>query len=83
MTRTKTATSSARQSRFDKSLAQKETSAPDASNFLLDRLPGVVRNRLGAQLAPISLSLGQILHKPGDKIRTLYFPTTCMISVKI
>jgi hypothetical protein len=34
-------------------------------------------------LTPIPLFRGQVIHKPGDKIRALYFPTTCMISVTV
>jgi len=57
--------------------------ALNPTNILLDHLPNEVRKRLHGQLTPISLALGQILHKPGDEIRTLYFPTTCMISVTV
>lgn len=53
------------------------------SNILLDRLPNAVRKRLQPELKPVSLALGKVLHKPGDKITALYFPTTCMISVTV
>jgi len=53
------------------------------SNILLDRLPDAVRKRLHGELKRVSLSLGQVLHKPGDKITASYFPTTCMISVTV
>jgi CRP-like cAMP-binding protein len=83
VTRTNTGSSSVRQHRLGRSLSQKETSASNASNLLLDRLPDEVRSRLSGQLTPIPLFHGQIIHKPGDKIRALYFPTTCMISVTV
>jgi glycyl-tRNA synthetase alpha subunit len=34
-------------------------------------------------LTPIPLFRGQVIHKPGDKIRALYLPATCMISVTV
>jgi CRP-like cAMP-binding protein len=54
-----------------------------ARNLLLDRLPIQVRGRIGNELLCVSLLRGQIIHKPGDKIRYLHFPTTCMISVTV
>jgi CRP-like cAMP-binding protein len=54
-----------------------------ARNLLLDRLPNQVRDRIGNELLRVSLVRGQIIHKPGDNIRYLYFPTTCMISVTV
>jgi CRP-like cAMP-binding protein len=53
------------------------------SNLLLDRLPVQVRDRIKTELKTVELSRGKVLHKPGDKIRELYFPTTCMISVTV
>jgi CRP-like cAMP-binding protein len=60
-----------------------ETNVSKPTNFLLDRLPEEVRDRLRGRLARVALSRGQIIHKPGDKIRAMYFPTTCMISVTV
>jgi CRP-like cAMP-binding protein len=54
-----------------------------AHNLLLDRLPKEVFDRIENQLTPVSLVRSQIIHRPGDKIQHLYFPTTCMISVTI
>jgi CRP-like cAMP-binding protein len=54
-----------------------------ARNLLLDRLPLQVRNRIENELSRVSLLNGQIIHKPGDNIRYLYFPITCMISVTV
>ena len=83
MTRTNVGISSGGQPGLDRFISQKETRASNASNLLLDHLPDEVRNRLSGQLTPISLSRGQIIHKPGDKIRALHFPTTCIISVMV
>jgi hypothetical protein len=55
----------------------------NARNLLLDRLPHEVRDRIETELRCVSLLRGQIVHKPGDNIRYLYFPTTCMISVTV
>lgn len=55
----------------------------NAHNLLLDRLPKEVRDRIQNELLRVSLLRCQIIHKPGDNIRHLYFPTTCMISVTI
>jgi CRP-like cAMP-binding protein len=52
-------------------------------NLLLDRLPNQVRDRVEKESLRVSLLRGQIIHKPGDNIRYLYFPTTCMISVTV
>ncbi len=52
-------------------------------NTLLKHLPRDVRDRTQNDLTLVSLSHGKILHKPGDQIRYLYFPLTCMISVTV
>jgi CRP-like cAMP-binding protein len=54
-----------------------------ARNLLLERLPNEVRGRIKNELLRVSLLRGQIIHKPGDDIQYLYFPTTCMISVTV
>jgi len=54
-----------------------------SKNLLLDNLPADVRQRIQAKLIPVSLRHGEIIHKPGEKICDLYFPTTCMISVTV
>jgi CRP-like cAMP-binding protein len=61
----------------------RQVSAGHASNLLLDRLPAKVRDRIESQLKPVTLSQGQVVHKPGQEIRELYFPTSCMISVTV
>lgn len=83
MARTNTRSSSAPQHGLDRPLSQKGTRVSSASNHLLDRLPDEVRSRLSGQLTPIPVFRDQVIHKPGDKICALYFPTTCMISVTV
>jgi CRP-like cAMP-binding protein len=52
-------------------------------NLLLASLPRDVYARIEPDLKPVSLSQGQVLHRPGEEINDLYFPTTCMISITI
>jgi CRP-like cAMP-binding protein len=52
-------------------------------NLLLACLPRDVYARIEPDLKPVSLSHGKVLHRPGEEISELYFPTTCMISITI
>ena len=52
-------------------------------NLLLARLPRDVYARIEPDLKTVSLSQGEVLHRPGEVIRDLYFPTTCMISITV
>jgi CRP-like cAMP-binding protein len=52
-------------------------------NALLARLPREVVKRIEPDLKAVFLPAGVIVHKPGEPIRQLYFPTTCMISVTV
>ena len=52
-------------------------------NLLLDSLPRDVYERIEPRLKSVSLSRGKVLHSPGEEIRDLYFPTTCMISITV
>lgn len=49
-------------------------------NRLLDALPRDEYELLKANLKPVELPLGQILFEPPDLIRSLYFPTSAIIS---
>ncbi|WP_413160511.1 Crp/Fnr family transcriptional regulator [Capilliphycus salinus ALCB114379] len=50
-------------------------------NHLLAALPQAELERLAPYFIEVSLSLGQILHEPQEKIETVYFPTHSMISL--
>ena len=50
-------------------------------NRLLAALPEAYFQRISPYLIEVSLSLGQILHEPQEKIETVYFPTEAMISL--
>jgi CRP-like cAMP-binding protein len=52
-------------------------------NLLLTHLPREVYDRIEPDLELVSLSNGEIIHKPGEPIRLLYFPETCMISITV
>jgi CRP-like cAMP-binding protein len=52
-------------------------------NQLLSRLSADVIQRLRPHLQLVDLVTGQVLHWPGDEIRSLYFPLTCMISITV
>jgi CRP-like cAMP-binding protein len=76
------------QTRLDKPSIEQSRPAPAGgvrgpTNLLLEHLPRNVRERIAGEITPVSLRLGEILHKPGEEIRDLHFPTTCMISVTI
>ena len=50
-------------------------------NHLLDALPESDYERLAPHLELIPLRLGDVLCESGDKLRYVYFPTTCIISL--
>ncbi|GGX68832.1 Crp/Fnr family transcriptional regulator [Saccharospirillum salsuginis] len=50
-------------------------------NHLLAALPVDVRERLLPYLEEVPLSLGTVLYEPGDKMRHVYFPTDCIVSL--
>ena len=52
-------------------------------NIILAHLPRDVYDRIETDLKPVTLTRGEIIHRPGEEIRNLYFPTTCMISITV
>jgi CRP-like cAMP-binding protein len=52
-------------------------------NLLLAALPAEVRERLAKHSRTVDLKLGEILQKPGDEIKRIYFPLDCLISVTV
>ncbi len=63
-------------------MALSKSEVVDASaNRLLATLPGASRERLSAKTQRVSLSVEEILYHPGDRITSVYFPLTCVISM--
>lgn len=54
-----------------------------AQNLLLAALPREAHERLARHMRTVDLTHGQVLHRPGQTIRTVYFPLTCLISVTV
>ncbi|WP_225225320.1 Crp/Fnr family transcriptional regulator [Komarekiella delphini-convector] len=52
-------------------------------NLLLAVLPCEVYAQLKNNMEQVSLSYGEILNQPGETIKDVYFPLTCLISVTI
>ncbi len=50
-------------------------------NHLLDALPAVDYDRIASHLEPIAMKLGDVLYESGAKLRYVYFPTTCIVSL--
>ena len=52
-------------------------------NRLIDALPPHIYDGLVEQFELVPLTLGRVLHRPGETIRTLYFPLDSMISITV
>ena len=56
--------------------------APDPlHNHLLASLPPDARARLFLQLELVPMPLGEVLYESGSRLRHVYFPTTCIVSL--
>jgi hypothetical protein len=51
------------------------------SNKLLAALPRAVLRGILPALDPVTLVLGDVLHEPGQPLRHVYFPLTCLVSL--
>jgi CRP-like cAMP-binding protein len=52
-------------------------------NLLLAALPPKVYEQIKKNIEQVELSYGEILNRPGEAIKDVYFPLTCLISVTI
>lgn len=50
-------------------------------NRILASLPAKSYERLAAQLSPVTLAFGDVLHQAGDRIGHVYFPGECLVSL--
>jgi len=57
------------------------TNGAAIGNRVLASIPPKDRRRLVAQLKPVHLKFAQILYEAGEKIRYVYFPLNCLISL--
>lgn len=53
----------------------------EGENHLLAVLPDAERNRLVPSLEPVRLTLGMALYESGDRLSSVYFPTTAIVSL--
>jgi CRP-like cAMP-binding protein len=57
-----------------------ETPHPEV-NQILSALPSTERERLFPHLQRVKMPLGAVLYESGDRLRHIYFPTDCIISL--
>jgi CRP-like cAMP-binding protein len=50
-------------------------------NHLLNALPAAEYERITSHMELIPMNLGDVLYEPGVKLRYVYFPTTCIVSL--
>jgi len=55
--------------------------ASHSQNHLLAALPNEARERLIPHLEPIAMPLGEVLYESGSRLRHVYFPTSCIVSL--
>jgi CRP-like cAMP-binding protein len=55
----------------------------ETQNLLLAALPSEVRKRLEPRWHIVDLKRGDILHSPGQEIKSVHFPLGCLISVTV
>ncbi len=55
--------------------------ASPKQNRILGALPAKEYSRIADDLSLVELTRGEILYRPGDEIRHVYFPTTCVASL--
>jgi CRP-like cAMP-binding protein len=54
---------------------------PHIPNLLLASLPRSALRDLLTGLKPVALALGEVLQEPGEPVRDVFFPQTCLVSL--
>jgi CRP-like cAMP-binding protein len=57
--------------------------ASHAANNLLAALPRQDYQRMLAEMDPVTLSYGEVLYEPGQRVRQVYFPSDAQVSVLV
>ena len=57
--------------------------ASQAANNLLAALPRQDYQRMLAEMDPVTLSYGEVLYEPGQRVRQVYFPSDAHVSVLV
>ena len=50
-------------------------------NLLLAALPSKDYARLESDLEPVTITYGEVLYEPGERMRHVYFPSNCLVSL--
>jgi CRP-like cAMP-binding protein len=65
----------------NKGKIEQMTDKKPSTNRVLASISPKEYRRMRAQLEPVSLKFGEVLYEPGGKIRHIYFPIDCLISL--
>jgi CRP-like cAMP-binding protein len=57
------------------------TARDGAENRLLAALPPKDHARLASELESVTITCGEVLYEPGDRMRHVYFPSNCLVSL--
>ena len=52
-----------------------------SENLLLAALPSKDYARLESVLEPVTITYGEVLYEPGERMRHVYFPSNCLVSL--
>jgi CRP-like cAMP-binding protein len=57
------------------------TTRTRSGNLLLAALPSTDHARLESALEPVTITYGEVLYEPGERMRHVYFPENCLVSL--
>lgn len=64
-------------------LAHHRAMSTDAANNLLASLPRKVHQDILPALVPVTLDFGQLLYREGERMKDVYFPQSCVVSLLV